>query len=64
MTLEEKLNHLNEWMGCWIGCLVDNTKHHIKMIELYNETGLIIYSSKIDVIPFEEYLILVNPKNI
>lgn len=57
MNYEEKLNHLKDWVWCWIDCEVAKAFNEILFWDIYNETGLVISKgSKIRIIPFDEYI--------
>lgn len=46
MTSEEKLNHLKDFMVEWIDWYASALVAHTQIIEFYDETGVILFSSR------------------
>lgn len=46
MTSEEKLNHLKDWMDTWIDWYASVLVGNRQVIEFYQETGIILWSSR------------------
>jgi hypothetical protein len=63
MNTEEKLNHLKDWLECWISAKISNTLWSIHKYEIYHETGNLMYWNEIDIIPFEIYLQIIPINN-
>jgi hypothetical protein len=62
MTPQEKLKHLNDWMGVWIECHATNIQAMNNFFTVYEKTGFTTLTpgSTINPIPFEKYLQIIE----
>ena len=64
MSIEYKLECLKDWMVYWIEMKFENYRLHRVTMDLYNETGMLIYPmTRVEVINFEKYCQLIENKN-